>query len=185
MRIGENEMLILRKLKKQLEEYRNGPTISPSLIGSDLIEDIYFPNWDYDDFEAFSDFHQIPEYLSAKASFSRSISGMLDAGIITKCSETTTNGCNKDLCYTITDKGVEYVENMSLMNCTDCKNFYFGPGCCITCEDFMDEIPGAGYCKLDKDGHIHKPKESSCVQFEHEMRPTPRWGKDIPDPTED
>ena len=36
----------------------------------------------------------------------------------------------------------------------------------------MDEIPGAGYCRRTRDGHIHKPKESSCVQFEHEMRPT-------------
>jgi len=38
------------------------------------------------------------------------------------------------------------------MNCKDCKHFYSASGCCITCEDFERNIPGAGYCRLRKDG---------------------------------
>ena len=105
MRIGKNQLYVLQELKRIKEKYG-----CELIYCSTLIIHLYYPNFFNDDFDDdFDDwrFHKTPEYKSARASLSRSVRRLIDAGLVEKGKINDPLEGIAGHAYKITEKGLE------------------------------------------------------------------------------
>jgi DNA-binding MarR family transcriptional regulator len=98
MRLGSKQLATLTKLRKQ----HDAPWDNVWLIRANLLTEIELP-----DINAL--YYKDPDnirYLSAKASFSRSMKRLINHGLIEKQRRSVDDGMPTALCYRITPEGI-------------------------------------------------------------------------------
>ena len=104
MRIGKNQLYVLQELKRIKEKYS-----FERIYCANLIIHLYYPNFFNDDFDDFDGlcFHKTPEYKSARASLSRSMRLLIDAGLVEKGKINDPLEGIAGHAYRITEKGLK------------------------------------------------------------------------------
>ena len=104
MGIGKNQLYVLQELKRIKEKYG-----FERIYCANLIIHLYYPNFFNDDFDDFDGlcFHKTPEYKSARASLSRSMRRLIDAGLVEKGKINDPLEGIAGHAYKITEKGLK------------------------------------------------------------------------------
>ncbi len=105
MRNGKNQLYVLQELKRIKGKYG-----CEHIYCANLIIHLYYPDFFNDDFDDdFDDwcFHKTPEYKSARASLSRSMRRLIDAGLVEKGKINDPLEGIAGHAYKITEKGLK------------------------------------------------------------------------------
>ena len=103
MRIGKNQLYVLQELKRIKEKYG-----CELIYCANLFIHLYYPNFINDDYDSDGlHFHETPEYKSARASLSRSMRCLIDAGLVEKGKNNDPLGGIAGHAYKITEKGLK------------------------------------------------------------------------------
>ena len=104
MRMGKNQHYVLQELKR-IKDRKSGELV----YFANLIIHLYYPNFFNNDFDDWR-FHETPEYKSAKASLSRSMRRLLDAGLVERKINAPHEGIAGHA-YRITEKGLRVISS--------------------------------------------------------------------------